>query len=180
MPTPEERRIMKTQLWERDDRLNELIQRKADETKRLSDAVVIDLNRQMDDFKGYVYNLKKDYQLKFETNLMSGVERLEQSVQSHTSDLINAVQDQNEELNNMFTKFRKESDDKISGDIADRLNQFNEQAKELRAWWNDYKKVFADQMSKYQADTYGRYDELNKKVVALARDVELLKRQRPQ
>jgi len=174
MPIPDERRIRKTQLWERDDRLNELIQRKADEIGRLSDAVAMDLNRQMEDFKGYVYNLKKDYQLKFEDNLLKGMQHLEESVKTQTGDLVNSVEEQNEFINNLFTKFRSESDNKIESDIRNRLDSFNDQAKELRKWWEDYKRIFAEQMSKYQADTFARYDELNKKVLELERKVTKL------
>jgi len=176
MPTPEERSIRKTDLWERDDRLNEVIQRKAEESKRLSDAVAIELNRQMDDFKGYVTNLKKDYQLKFETNLLKAVEKLESEIANATKKLNDAVEKQNEFINSLFQKFRKESDNSIADNISDRLDKFQRTALDLGNSWVDYRKIFADQMTKYQADTFARYDELNKVVVKLMHEVERLKK----
>ena len=164
MATPEERKIRKTELWERIDRNNALIQRKADDNMKAVEALGVKLQTLVDNAIKKIdkdkVSLGDESRALYDSTLVKFSDIITQAV-----DKLGAIVNQDrEDIDQYIAAFRESSEAEIEESIARRLDDYVMSSKIFHEQAEEFKQGVAKQMTKYQADTLSRYEILKKEV----------------
>ena len=175
MATPEERHIRKTELWERDERNNALVQRKAGDAMTAVDNLAVKLASTIE--KGMKEVAKEKGKLAAESQASFAKCSIELAgvIEKAAKRLADLTNDKAIAIDSYIEAFRKASEEAIEANIFNRLDAYQKVGKQIYNSTEQYKKDTAAQMSKYQVESFARYTELKAMMKLLEKKIDKIK-----